>query len=356
MGLLNQLIRWLSGTKPPTVQSPTTERAPVRPAEKSALETVFKTMIGRQKGFAPTFGLPPRNDEPIQGLIFDPATQHFARAFRRGDPPLPTEEMQRWQEARREATWHLLDIVSGTEWADKLVLRGSLALKASLGAVAREPGDIDWVVQPAGLRMDQPEARRMMDGIVKAVTATPNSRTVKIDVSAIARNDIWTYERAPGHRIAFPWSWGALPPALVQMDFVFEQKLHVPPSTIRLSFADLPEVSVLAAGDEESLAWKLLWLHSDIHPQGKDLYDAVLLAERTTLRSSLLKTVLQDADNWNPKWISEWFPFDASDGPVDWDNFQKECPWVEGTGEEWVARLQKAIAPVVRELCAENSE
>jgi len=196
----------------------------------------------------------------------------------------------------------------------------------------------------------------MMDGIVKAVTANAKARSVKIDVSAITRNDIWTYARAPGHRIAFPWSCGELPPALVQMDFVFEQKLHVPPSTIRLTFEDLPEVAVPAASDEESLAWKLLWLHSDMHPQGKDLYDAVLLAERTALQTSLLKTVLRDADNWNPKWISEWSPFDASDGPVDWENFQKECPWVEGTGVEWVARLHKAIAPVVRELCAEARE
>ena len=59
---------------------------------------------------------------------------------------------------------------------------------------------------------------------------------------------------------------------------------------------DLPEVPVLAASNEESLAWKLLWLFSDFYPQGKDRYDAVLLAERTALRSSLLKTVLEDGD------------------------------------------------------------
>lgn len=63
------------------------------------------------------------------------------------------------------------------------------------------------------------------------------------------------------------------------------------------------------ASDEESLAWKLLWLYSDIHPQGKDLYDAVLLAERTALQTSLLKTVLQDADSWVPSRITETFPF-----------------------------------------------
>jgi hypothetical protein len=264
--------------------------------------------------------------------------------------------MQRWRVARREVMWRLLDIVSGTEWAGNLVLRGSLSLKATIGAEAREPGDIDWVVRPADLRMDQPKAHWIMDGILQAVSANPSSRTAKIDASGISRNDIWTYARAPGHRIAFPWSCGSLPSALVQMDFVFEQKLHVPPS-VGLKLGDLPEVPVLAASNEESLAWKLLWLFSDVYPQGKDLYDAVLLAERTALQSSLLKTVLEDGDCWKQNRITEAFPFESrrQHQPVDWENFRRECPWVEGTCEDWIARLRNAIAPIVRELCAERS-
>ncbi|HEY3898599.1 MAG TPA: nucleotidyl transferase AbiEii/AbiGii toxin family protein [Chthoniobacter sp.] len=307
-----------------------------------------------QADFAPTFGPPPRNDEPTDGLIFDPATMQYARAFRRGDPALPADEMAHWHAARREVMRHLLDIVSGTEWADHLVLRGSLSLKAVCGPEAREPGDIDWIVQPADIRMDEPAAYSMMGGIVQAVAANAISGAVKIDVSAISRNDIWTYARAPGHRIAFPWSCGSLPPALVQMDFVFEEKLHVPPAVVGLTLGESPEVSVLAASTEESLAWKLLWLLSDNYPQGKDLYDAVLLAERTSLRSSLLKTVLEDAKCWRRNWITETFPFRRNDDePVDWENFLKECPWVEGTSGAWIARLQNTIAPVVRELCAE---
>jgi hypothetical protein len=348
MGILDKLIGRLFKEKAAAVIPPSQPRQEV----SNSLGAICNVTVARQKHFAPTFGTPPRDDESTENLIFEPATQQYRRAFRRGDPVLPPDEMERWHAARREVMRHLLDVVSGTEWAGHLVLRGSLALKAACGTEAREPGDIDWVVRPSDLRMDQPEAHRLLDGILRVVAANTSSHSVKIDAGAVVRNDIWTYERAPGHRIAFPWSCGSLPPSLVQMDFVFEQKLHVPPSVIRLTLGDLPEVPVLAASNEESLAWKLLWLFSDIYPQGKDLYDAVLLAERTPLRSSLLKTVLEDAGEWNPKWISETFPLRSAchQRSVDWENFRKECPWVEGTCEAWVARLQKAIAAAVSEL------
>ena len=47
----------------------------------------------------------------------------------------------------------------------------------------------------------------------------------------------------------------------------------------------LPGVAapMLAAPAPLALAWKLLWLATDTYPQGKDLYDAVLLAENTTV-------------------------------------------------------------------------
>lgn len=41
-----------------------------------------------------------------------------------------------------------------------------------------------------------------------------------------------------------------------------------------------------------SLAWKILWLASDIWAHGKDLYDAVLPAERVTLPEDLRRWVL----------------------------------------------------------------
>ncbi|MFG2526860.1 hypothetical protein [Streptomyces sp. NPDC048516] len=46
---------------------------------------------------------------------------------------------------------------------------------------------------------------------------------------------------------------------------------------------------VRAAARALSLAWKVLWLVSDLHPEGKDLYDALLLAESTELPSALLR-------------------------------------------------------------------
>lgn len=191
----------------------------------------------------------------------------------------------------------------------------------------------------------------MMDGLVHAVMGNARCGTARIEVEGISRNDIWTYSRAPGHRLAFPWSSGDLPPAIIQMDFVFEQKLHVLPWTVAVKLGELPAVNALVASNEESLAWKLLWLCSDMHPQGKDLYDAALLAECTELPAWLLKTVLEEAECWRGERTLRSFPFRA-DAPadVDWENFRKECPWVTGESAAWLGRLVTAVTPVVREL------
>ena len=51
-----------------------------------------------------------------------------------------------WHRARRRVMDHLLRLVADSPWREGLVLRGSLVLTAWLGRVAREPGDIDFVV------------------------------------------------------------------------------------------------------------------------------------------------------------------------------------------------------------------
>ncbi len=301
--------------------------------------------------FPPTFGAPLGPDEKEEDLVFDPSTQHYARAFRRGDPRLPPNQMQRWHQARRQVMQHLLEIaVTGTR-ADQLVLRGSLTMKALVGDAAREPGDIDWVIVPESIRMNQAAAQQIIQGIIRGVTANPHCLDAAVDVSGITQTDIWTYDRAPGRRVAFPWRCRDLPAAVVQMDFVFEQKLHTPPHEVSIDLAELGPVSLMSASCEESLAWKLLWLCSDIHPQGKDLYDAVLLAEKTTLSAALLKQVFADADYLKHLGSAKRFPFEfETDTNLDWENFLKECPWVSGTAEEWMKRLQESLRPTVIEL------
>src|SRR5690349_6926055 len=66
-----------------------------------------------------------------QPEVFDPALLHYRNAFRLGEPTF--EDPRRallFRLARRRAMDHLLRIVVESPWADHLVLRGSLVLKA----------------------------------------------------------------------------------------------------------------------------------------------------------------------------------------------------------------------------------
>lgn len=302
-------------------------------------------------GLPPTFGPLPSPSEPEEKLIFDPALKHFRRALRRGDPELPEDLMEVWQAGRRQAMMHLLSIVAAGPWGQSLILRGSLALKAVLDEAAREPGDIDWVVRPENLRMDEPATRKMINSISQAIAKDSKSGAVIFDVDGIASNEIWTYDRAAGYRIAFPWQTGDLPPGVIQMDFVFAQKMHRPGKEVVIKMGEHSAVPVICACEEESLAWKLLWLWSDMWPQGKDLYDAVLLAERYPLSSELLEKVFSDAGEVIKPINYQGFPFSSKyTGEADWDNFLKECPWVIGSEAEWRARLIEAVKPTMKEL------
>jgi hypothetical protein len=326
---------------------PKPNQVPAEPAPLSA------SVSEKHSLYPPTMGPPPSAEEKIQDFIFDPSTMHYTRAFRRGDPQLPAEEQRRWVSARREVMNHLVNIATSGPWVDYLVLRGSLALKSCLGKEAREPGDIDWVIQPSELRMDHPEAKQMLNSIIRDVTESPHCCDALIEHQDITRTDIWAYDRAPGHRIAFPWRCGDLPPAIVQMDFVFNQSLRLPAFTgeIRFEEGSSTGTRVGMASLEESLAWKLLWLINDTHPQGKDLYDAVLLAEQSTLSPQVLKSVLESEGCWRAGKILSEFPFANLDcDNVDWENFLKECPWVQGDIRYWHGRLLTALKPTVDQL------
>jgi hypothetical protein len=97
---------------------------------------------------------------------------------------------------------------------------------------------------------------------------------------------------------------------------------------------------VLAASASLSLAWKLLWLATDTYPQGKDLYDAVLLAEHTTVDQDLVRQLMRpelgtEADAFTAETVLSW--------QVDWTNFTDEYPAITGTAEQWTRRLALAL-------------
>lgn len=288
-----------------------------------------------------TYRPDPAIDPASRPRHFDPALKHFRGAYRLGDPAFDRPgEAAAWRRARRLATGHVLRSVVESPWADRLVLRGSLVLKAWFGDAAREPGDMDWVVAPADVKPADPWATAMFADLPRRVAARPCGRGVEVLADRVASDDIWTYDRAPGRRLVFPWRAGGLSPGVVQLDFVFGERPADAPVETPVPVADGGTVTAWTATMEQSLAWKVLWLETDGHPQGKDLYDAVLLAEQADLSPALLRQTFDAAG------AADRLPF-AADRPltwyVEWDHFLAEYPDVKGPAGEWQARLARAL-------------
>lgn len=286
---------------------------------------------------------------PAQQSFFDPALKNFTKGYRAADPrfPDPAEDAA-WRAARREALDLVLAAVAGSPWAGSLVLRGSVLLSAWFGDAAREPGDIDFVVVPGDWDIGEDRTGLMLDGI--ALAAERHSAAygggVRLSARDAVSDDIWTYERVPGRRLLLPWSAPGLPGGGVQLDFVFNERLPVPAE--RTVLAD--GTSLWAATPGLSLAWKLMWIINDMYPQGKDVFDAVLLAERHPLSYDLLVEVLQLSGEW---------PLPGREGlaapdlawalgclrEVDWTHFAVQYPDHAAAAEELTARLAAALRP-----------
>jgi hypothetical protein len=297
-------------------------------------------------GLPNTFEPPPVKGVQGRPRVFEPALQHYPRAFRLGDPLFGDREAAKaWHAARARAVDHVLRAVARPTHVDHLVLRGSLLLKAWFGEQAREPGDIDWVARPPTLAMDSDAAHALFYGLIETVCGTPCGFGVEIVADAVRVDDIWTYTRVPGRRAVFPWRAPGVPPGVVQFDVVFGEELVDPPVWTSIPTSDGGGVSLWAAGMAQSLAWKLLWLATDSYPQGKDLYDATLLAERTRAPWDLLERTFRATRE--P--ISELTPDVFLLNELDWASFAREYPWVPGTAAEWYARLVAAVRPTFAE-------
>lgn len=286
-------------------------------------------------GYPPTYQpLPPR-PKLRQRAVFDPALKQYANAYRAGEPVFTDPGTgQRWHAARRAAMRHLIDVIADTPWAQQLVLRGSVTMSAWFGAAAREPGDVDFVVTPFSMSIRSDEAKAMLAGVLSALRARPGAG---LDPDLVEMSEIWTYERADGRRLVIPFATDDELTGSVQADFVFNEHLDLEPVTIRL---DGVGRAMRAAGPAQSLAWKLMWLATDMYPQGKDLYDATLLAEHTTVDLRLVRDLLRpelgrEADDFTAGSVLRW--------KVDWDNFIDEYPGIPGNAAAWKRRLALAL-------------
>ncbi|MGF1428375.1 nucleotidyl transferase AbiEii/AbiGii toxin family protein [Kitasatospora sp. LaBMicrA B282] len=285
-------------------------------------------------------GVHPIDHEAVtQQPVFDPALAGYTRALRPSEPAFTDPEVAaRWCTARREALNTVLSAVAQSDWAEHLVLRGSILLRAWFGDAAREPGDLDFVVRPVDWELEDPRTERMLGEI--AAGAQRLSDRVVVHADQATTDGIWTYGRVPGRRLVVPWSAPGVPGGTVQLDFVFTEPLPAEPRP-----ESLPGVSgpLLAATPELSLAWKVLWLLSDSYPQGKDLYDAVLLAGSAELPYELLRQVFAQSDPRSDRWPV--VPETITDLDVEWDEFAKDYPQLAADGEEYPDRLLAALAP-----------
>ncbi|HEY6795948.1 MAG TPA: hypothetical protein VI248_14825 [Kineosporiaceae bacterium] len=96
-------------------------------------------------------------------------------------------------------------------------------------------------------------------------------------------------------------------------NIVFGAHLPLAPQPLTLPGVAVP---VLAAPAPLALAWKLMWLATDRYPQGKDLYDAALLAEHCRVDQTLVQNLLR------PELGAEADTFDAAavlDRDIDWE-------------------------------------
>jgi hypothetical protein len=284
----------------------------------------------------------------LQRPVFDPSLLHYRKAMRAGEPSFADAAAGSvWRAAHRQALDHVLAAVAASPWSAHLVLRGSVLLRAWFGKQAREPGDLDFVVVPRSWNTDDPRTGRMLDEIARAAEEMSLRREgVRLSADSAVQDKIWTYDRVPGRRLVIPWTRRNGENGSVQLDFVFNEKLPEAPVP-----ADIPLersggfVRMNAASHELSLAWKILWLIDDWHPQGKDLYDAVLLAEGTPLSLVLLSSV--SGREWGSDVRSDLLEHIAERLDEDsWAEFRKDNPLLSGTLDEYLARLAATLVAV----------
>ena len=269
-----------------------------------------------------------------QRAVFDPALKHHRNAFSAGDPRFGDPAAgARWLEGRRQAMAHLLHLVRKSGWAGNLVLRGSTVMREWFGEAAREPGDLDFVVTPRAITIDSPRANQLVADLKAAVAADPGAVLIP---GAVATEPIWTYERVPGLRMVFLFEVEGLPYGAVQIDLVFNEELPIAPEPVEVAGTVL-----LAANQELSLAWKLQWLATDAYPQAKDLYDAALLAEHTTVNTGLVINLLL------PELGERAYDFDRRSvlelAGVDWDNAPTELPVTRADETVLLQRIAAAL-------------
>lgn len=268
--------------------------------------------------------------------VFDPALKHFRVGLLPDEPRFKTaEELAAWRALQRHVMSHVLSSIADSPAAPHLVLRGSALMCAWFPEAARPPKDLDFVVIPETLSISEPRATELLRAVADAVTSRP-CEGVELRRDEVARDEIWTYDRVPGTRLVFRWTTPGMPWGATQLDFVFGERMPAPHELLDVALSSAPAARLQTAPKDLSLAWKLLWLCSDMHPRGKDLYDAMLLAEATTLKLPLLDTVFEIANATRPA-REELIDIREK---LEWVGFEEP---LESTVDDWKRRLNARL-------------
>jgi hypothetical protein len=297
-----------------------------------------------------------------QHIVFDPSMKQHMVAMRASEPLFDDAgQGARWYAARRAATDAILHAVADSGFADRLVLRGSILLKTWFGDAAREPGDLDFIVEADDWEPLGPATRQLFQAIAEGAEATSRDGSARdgsahdgsardgsarVDAAGARTGQIWTYDRVPGCRLVLPWSADGCPDGSVQLDFVFGEKVPEPAQPLEISLGGGTPATLRAATPGLSLAWKLLWLVTDSYPQGKDLFDAVLLAESAQLSHATLQEVFELAE---PAYEGKPVTLDMVRNAVervDWDAFMTDYPQWKWDTDNLGERLLSAVEPI----------
>jgi Nucleotidyl transferase AbiEii toxin, Type IV TA system len=177
--------------------------------------------------------------------------------------------------------------------------------------------------------------RRTPDGIV-------------FDPEAAAVDATWGYDygrdsTSPGGggvRVTLPWR-SPDEAGSIQLDFAYDERLPAPPVFVAVPRVNGGTATVVRSVSRElSLAWKLQWMATDLtrdgRVAGKDLYDAVLLAELPRLRlpDRLRRIMLRAVPS--PQAVAGW--------EVDWSAVSRHAT---RDPQAWLDRLARALHRVL---------
>jgi hypothetical protein len=278
------------------------------------------------------------------------------------DPPalgMAPHEPTLQEIAHEGALDHVLSAISWSKWGGHLVLRGSALLRAWYGQDARRPHDLDFVVDSDLWEDDERLTASIFEELFDTIDLMPRTELMeglRFVPSRVVRSRIYAYgddyslvrDRVDdrfGYRLTLPWHCGDAS-GTVQVDFAFDEKLHVPPirTAVPRPSGEAP-LFVKAATPEQSLCWKLRWLWTESQLKSKDLYDAWLL--RAVRPSAKLLAADDDFADAGLLVGTVWLEGDRIEDGFDWDAFRADHPMVRGSARDYIrAVLRELMWPV----------